>query len=121
MTVTEPANSSKRGGIVEAQCRGASWNACNTTGTRLNKYANSTTMPARQKQSVTSDSISSLLTGKLSRLSHCNPGDATAINVIAHKMVIQNLRNIFTPTANRSYNIPLWLVRQTITATPHCF
>jgi hypothetical protein len=103
MASTEHATSSKRVRIVDAPCRGASWNACNTTGTRLNKYANSTTMPARQKQNVTSDSISSLLTGKLSRLSHCNPGDATAINVIAHKIVIQNLRNIFTPTAKRRF------------------
>ena len=111
MTATEPANSSKRAGMVEVPCRGTKWKACNTTGTRLNKYANSTTMPARQKQNVTSDSISSLLTGKLSRLSHCNPGDATAINVIAHKIVIQNLRNIFTPTAKRASNIALPLIR----------
>ena len=68
MASTEHGNSSKRVRIVDAPCCGANRNASKASGTTFNKRANTTTMPARQKQKLTSNSKSSLLTGKLSRL-----------------------------------------------------
>jgi hypothetical protein len=60
----------------------------------LNKWGNTSAIPNTQRQSITSNSKSSLLTGKLSRLTNSSMGDASAISARASKTILQRMRNM---------------------------
>ena len=73
------------------------------TAAILNKWGNTSAIPNTQRQNITSNSKSSLLTGKLSRLINCSMGDDSAISVRASKTILQRLRNmLYTGSTKRA-------------------